>query len=109
MYSLHKHRTIDPAAENLAAGAQKAYTATHELPSMPGQYAVAGSASSGLRDSHASRAAAGHSKLGHDGAMTRDFSLASLDKLSLPGPGHYETNVSSCVSTEATRKLKNDA
>ena len=41
--------------------------------------------------------------------MTRDISMASFDKVQVPGPGHYETNVSSCVSTEATRKLKNDA
>ena len=25
-----------------------------------------------------------------------------------PGPGHYETNLSSCVSTEFTRKMKNN-
>lgn len=41
--------------------------------------------------------------------MVRDMSLGSLDKVSVPGPGHYETNLSSCVSTEATRKMKNDA
>ena len=41
--------------------------------------------------------------------MVRDTSIASLDKVFVPGPGHYETNLSSCVSTEATRKLKNDA
>lgn len=40
--------------------------------------------------------------------LPRDTSLASLDKLQVPGPGKYETNISSCVSTEATRKMKNE-
>ena len=41
-------------------------------------------------------------------SLPRDTSIASLDKLITPGPGKYETNISSCVSTEATRKIKNE-
>ena len=94
-------------------------------------YAASGSLSSRARESNSGRIAAnggneglahqvssigsrvqgrnpGRNSQGRAGALTRDLSLASLDKLSVPGPGQYETNVSSCVSTEATRKLQND-
>lgn len=84
------------------------------MPSGAGEYTemsgnpLAGSASSRARESTSGRAMV-YSNQGRERAMARDMSLASLDRVSIPGPGHYETNVSSCVSTEATRKLKNDA
>ena len=41
------------------------------------------------------------SKLDHNSFLKDNNSLN-------PGPGHYETNLSSCVSTEFTRMMKNN-
>lgn len=106
-------RTIDPVAESLSSVNQyQAYVAaTQAVSSITNSYVDNITPHHGIASasSYARGRSAVRSYAGQRGGLVRDMSLGSLDKASNPGPGHYETNVSSCVSTEATRKLKHDA